>query len=446
MAVESDAVQPNRMRDARIELFETELDLINGLIDRVKEWDPDILTGWEVQNGSWGYVSERANREYSLTLSDMIGRVMSLSSRGAGNVKYDSEHTSTFHVSGRHVLNTWRIMRVEQSLTSYSMENVVFHILHRRIPRYSAETLSQWFKSNSPGQTSRVMDYFIERAAMVLDILDETQVVTKNARGSQFKVESFMFRIAKPESLMLLSPSREDVGRQNAAECIPLILEPKSAYYKSPLVVLDFQSLYPSVMIAYNYCYTTCLGRVGSFKGKNKFGVLEDLKLPDGLLSKLKDHIFIAPNGMMYVTPTVRKSLLAKMLTELLDTRVMVKQAMKTSRDDKALLRVLDARQLSLKFICNVTYGYTSASFSGRMPAVEIADSIVQSGRETLEKAITTINTNPKWGAKVVYGDTDSLFVSLEGKTKEQAFRLGNEMADAITAMNPKPVKLKFEK
>lgn len=49
-------------------------------------------------------------------------------------------------------------------------------------------------------------------------------------------------------------------------------------------------------------------------------------------------------------------------------------------------MRVLDARQLSLKYIANVTYGYTSASFSGRMPAVEIADAIVQSGRETLEK------------------------------------------------------------
>lgn len=64
----------------------------------------------------------------------------------------------------------------------------------------------------------------------------------------------------------------------------------------------------------------------------------------------------------------------------------------------------------------------------------------------TLCQAITTINTTAKWGAKVVYGDTDSLFISLEGKTKEQAFRLGNEMADAITAMNPRPVKLKFEK
>jgi hypothetical protein len=52
----------------------------------------------------------------------------------------------------------------------------------------------------------------------------------------------------------------------------------------------------------------------------------------------------------------------------------------------QVLRRVLDARQLGLKYIANVTYGYTSATFSGRMPAVEIADSIVQSGRETLEK------------------------------------------------------------
>ncbi|KAG8986863.1 DNA polymerase zeta, partial [Tulasnella sp. 427] len=253
----------NRTRDPRFELYETELDLINALIDRVKEWDPDVLTGWEIQNGSWD--TSRKELIESLSLSDQIGRLISLSSRGPGNVEYDSEHTWTFHVSGRHIRNTWRIMRVEQSLTSYSMENVVFHILHRRVPHYSAGTLSQWFKSKAAGQTARVLDYFIERAAMMLDVLDETQVVTKNAefarvfgieffsvlsRGSQFKVEYFMFRIAKPESLMLISPSREDVGQQNAAECIPLIMEPTSVYYKSPLVVLDFQSLYPSIMIA----------------------------------------------------------------------------------------------------------------------------------------------------------------------------------------------------
>jgi len=50
------------------------------------------------------------------------------------------------------------------------------------------------------------------------------------------------------------------------------------------------------------------------------------------------------------------------------------------------MFRVLNARQLALKYIANVTYGYTSATYSGRMPAVEIADSIVQTGREILEQ------------------------------------------------------------
>ena len=130
-------------------------------------------------------------------------------------------------------------------------------------------------------------------------------------------------------------------------------MEPLSAFYTSPLVVLDFQSLYPSIMIAYNYCYSTCLGRVTDFKGQYKFGVT-DLRQPAGLLDTLKDYINgtslirllatrhidlrslpVAPNGIMYVKQGVRKGLLGRMLTELLDTRVMVKQAMKGVKDDK---------------------------------------------------------------------------------------------------------------
>lgn len=110
------------------------------------------------------------------------------------------------------------------------------------------------------------------------------------------------------------------------------------------------------------------------------------------------------------------------------------------------LTQLLNARQLALKLMANVTYGYTSATYSGRMPCIEIADSIVQTGRETLEKAQELIHSRPEWAATVVYGDTDSLFVSLPGRSKEQAFKIGHDIADAVTALNPKPVKLKFEK
>ncbi|XP_056286117.1 DNA polymerase zeta catalytic subunit-like, partial [Pseudoliparis swirei] len=143
---------------------------------------------------------------------------------------------------------------------------------------------------------------------------------------------------------------------------------------------------------------------------------------------------------------SVRKGVLPSMLEEILNTRIMVKQSMKAFKQDKTLMRLLDARQLGLKLIANVTFGYTAANYSGRMPSVEVGDSIVHKARETLERAIKMVNDTKKWGARVVYGDTDSMFVLLKGATKEQAFRIGNEIAEAVTATNPKPVKLKFEK
>ncbi len=82
----------------------------------------------------------------------------------------------------------------------------------------------------------------------------------------------------------------EKVGLQNAPFATPLIAEPESKYYTHPILVLDFQSLYPSVMIAYNICFSTCLGRVEKFKGTDKFGFTE-LKVTDGLLELLKDYL-----------------------------------------------------------------------------------------------------------------------------------------------------------
>jgi DNA polymerase zeta len=96
----------------------------------------------------------------------------------------------------------------------------------------------------------------------------------------------------------------------------------------------------------------------------------------------------------------------------------------------------------------NVTYGYTSATYSGRMPCIEVGStySSLRNEAHPSSQAQELIHSRAEWAAQVVYGDTDSLFVALPGRSKEQAFKIGNEIADAVTATNPKPVKLKFEK
>ncbi|KAH0536373.1 hypothetical protein FGG08_006747 [Glutinoglossum americanum] len=446
----------------RVEEEPTELDLINRVVDVVRFYDPDILAGYEVYRGSWGYLMERAGHKYDYNLSDELSRTVShLSGRSKPQMtSWEISHGQANVVTGRHLLNIWRMVQSELHLLQYTLENVVFHLLHRRIPHYPHGDLTAWYQNGKGQDLAKCIDYYVSRVRLNLEILDRNELIPRTSeqarilgvdffsvisRGSQFKVESIMFRLAKPENFILPSPSRKQVGGQNALECLPLVMEPQSAFYTSPVLVLDFQSLYPSIMIAYNYCYSTFLGRVVSWKGQNKMGFTNyERKL--GLLGLFRDQINVAPNGIMYVKQEIRKSLLAKMLGEILETRVMVKSGMKTDKDDRTLQRLLNNRQLALKLLANVTYGYTSASFSGRMPCSEIADSIVQSGRETLEKAIAFIHSVERWGAEVVYGDTDSIFIHLKGRTKDEAFDIGEEIANAVTNINPRPVKLKFEK
>jgi DNA polymerase zeta len=272
-----------------VEEEETELDLINRLIDIVRICDPDILTGYEIRDGSWGYIIERARRKYEFNLCNEFSRMKSQSHGrfGKDNDRWGFNHTSTIIITGRHMVNIWRAMKYELNLLQYTLENIAFHFLHRRIPHYSHKDLTSWYRSSKSRDVAKVLDYYINRVQIDLEILEKNELVARTSeqarllgvdffavysRGSQYKVESLMFRIAKAESFVLVSPSKKQVGQQNALECLPLVMEPQSDFYNSPLVVLDFQSLYPSIMIAYNYCYSTFAGRVSSWRGQNKMG------------------------------------------------------------------------------------------------------------------------------------------------------------------------------
>ena len=76
----------------------------------------------------------------------------------------------------------------------------------------------------------------------------------------------------------------------------------------------------------------------------------------------------------------------------------------------------------------NLNPGYTSATFSGRCAMPVLADTIVECGRRTLTNAINLANSwgrdqSGKWyGCEVFYGDTDSVFIVLPGRSVEEAF------------------------
>ncbi|KAK7493090.1 hypothetical protein BaRGS_00015611 [Batillaria attramentaria] len=432
----------------------TEADLLQHLIQLVNRLDPDILLGFEVQQQSWGFLLKRA-AHLSVNLCAQISRIQG-SKQGnrfrAERDEWGADHTSEIHIEGRIMLNLWRVLRHEVTLNIYSYENCAFHILHHRVPTYSFRTLTFWYNHRTDLLRWRVIHHYTERVKGQLAMLDQLDIIGKTSEFSRvFGIEFYdvLSRGSQPLNFIPVSPSVQQRARQKAAECIPLTLEPESRFYVDPVVVLDFQSLYPSIMIAYNYCFSTCLGRLEhlsqAHEGPFEFGCTS-LNVPPATLKKLRKDVTISPNGCVFVTQRVRRGVLPMMVEEILKTRLMVKKSMKDYKDDKTLHRMLDARQLGLKLIANVTYGYTGASFSGRMPCIEVGDSIVRKARESLERAIRLVEETPHWRARVVYGDTDSLFILMPGRTKDQAFVLGQEIADTISNMFPKPMKLKFEK
>ncbi|CCE62779.1 hypothetical protein TPHA_0D01380 [Tetrapisispora phaffii CBS 4417] len=442
-------------------IYYSELEMFDAIIDLILFFDPDILSGFEVQKSSWGYMSERCTHVYKFDFLNEICRATKYTNNRK-NSKWGTSHTTSISVPGRHVLNIWRAMRSEVNLKQYTVEILAYEVLHKRLPRFSSQYLTELWNSRDITKIRTVVFYWINRVRVNVSLLkkqDYIERIIEQARligidfysvyyrGSQFNVESVLVRLCKSESFLLLSPSKDDVRNQKPLECVPLVMEPDSLFYKSPLVVLDFQSLYPSVMMAYNYCYSTMLGRVNemSYVG-NKIGVTS-INYDENILTLLKDDIIISPNGIAFVKPSVRKSTLTKMLNEILTTRFLVKKTMKDlPAENSKLNRLMNSRQLALKLLANVTYGYASASFSGRMPNSDLSDAIVQTGREILQNAIEFIEGSEKYGAKVVYADTDSLFVYLPGKTREDAFSIGRELATEISRRNPDPIVLNFEK
>eukprot|EP00435_Cladocopium_sp_Y103_P033487 s822_g8.t1 len=161
----------------------------------------------------------------------------------------------------------------------------------------------------------------------------------------------------------------------------PLVMEPSSGFYWDPVLVLDFKGMYPSLIVAHNLSFDTCLGhsrRTGPGPSC-EMGVRSEpwrLGAEAQALAELFDAgtledetvdpaVRLAASGALFVGPQVRKGLLPLMLAEVLQLRAETKRLAKTS--SAALAKRLDHKQFALKYFANVTYGYSSASFSGRM-------------------------------------------------------------------------------
>ncbi|KAN0009712.1 hypothetical protein ACTFIU_007011 [Dictyostelium citrinum] len=179
-----------------------------------------------------------------------------------------------------------------------------------------------------------------------------------------------------------------------------LVLEPKIDFYDRYVVLLDFNSLYPSIIQEYNVCFTT-INRVKRDDGKWEEAVPPPSSLEKGILPKV--------------------------LHGLVSKRREIKKRMEQEKN-KIIKAQYDIQQQAVKLIANSMYGCLGFSHS-RFYALPLAELVTRKGRENLQKGASIVN---KMCYDVIYGDTDSLMIYTGVGTFNEAETIGKEIQKKI--------------
>eukprot|EP00737_Agarophyton_chilense_P002055 gb/GEZJ01002327.1/.p1 GENE.gb/GEZJ01002327.1/~~gb/GEZJ01002327.1/.p1 ORF type:complete len:1512 (-),score=223.04 gb/GEZJ01002327.1/:5194-9117(-) len=204
-----------------------------------------------------------------------------------------------------------------------------------------------------------------------------------------------------------------------------LVLEPVRGLYDRYVLQLDFNSLYPSIIQEFNICFTTLhLDEVRDQDETNRIvnAMGSQGNEPHGASTALRS-ILPVPNR------SIPEGVLPRVLRRLVEQRKQVKKLLKEERQraGKETLRAqqLDIRQLAIKLTANSLYGCLGFE-GGRFYARPLAEMVTSQGRHTLQ---TTVDlARDTFNVKVIYGDTDSLFVYTGMDDIDEVRKLGTEL------------------
>ncbi|KAG8710371.1 DNA-directed DNA polymerase alpha catalytic subunit pol1 [Ceratobasidium sp. 423] len=180
-----------------------------------------------------------------------------------------------------------------------------------------------------------------------------------------------------------------------------LVFEPKRGLWDKYILVMDFNSLYPSIIQEYNIDFTT-VDKTDDDSGEVKIPAIPDSGIPQGVLPRL--------------------------IATLVNRRRQVKSLMKDRNATQSQLVQWDIKQKALKLTANSMYGCLGFEYS-RFYARPLAALTTFKGREILTH---TRELAEGLGLDVIYGDTDSIFVNSNVTDLPDALKIANELKKAV--------------
>lgn len=372
----------------------------------IGEKDPDILIGYNIDGYDLPVIEYRMER-YGLSLD--IGRDRSKARRINGQF---------WRAKGRIVSDVWwnvkKILHPKHETLNY----VANELLGEGKDDVDRLNIMEEYRK----RPKEVIDYCIKDADLTLQIMERMRVVDRNMfmatvtklpledttnGGTSNYVDSLLIRLAAQRDIAVPMTGGMNLKNQSIEGGH---VESIGAGIYDMVIVLDFKSMYPSIIMKYNICFST----------------LSD------------DGTIVSPSGVKFLDPSVKKGVIPELLQTLMSRRDEVKKQMKNATGQER--EYLDGVQNALKILMNTFYGVLASAFY-RFTNPDLGSSVTALARETIMGLIKQLKSK---NLKVIYGDTDSVFIA-SGKTDLQdTIAMGKDLSKSISS--ELDILIEFEK
>lgn len=548
---------------------DTEADMLNAFASLIKRLNPDVLTGFNIHIYDNLYLDRRFRKMVNVNglwpremgrskIDDVSLYLVKMRSAGRGIVE-----NFMFTTEGRISVDVMTLVKNDYKLTKYSLDTVSRHFLGEDVGKHDVTARDMFVAYDAAVSTfeqveagvidvvspqrlsaisnmTKVAAYAIQDSVLVMQLFERLNiwlgltelssvagVTIKDSfcRGQQIRVGSLLYDIASRQDVVIDKRRLPAAPKPKGPDGLPVIDksadddsiikftggyvgEPEIGMHENALCV-DFSSLYPSVMQAYNISPDTiCVatsplegvafsGKTGAYDAKYKNVIAADTnrqsdsrydtsKVPsdslhvielcengdgegdeeasdDGEVDADDDDADEDANGggdgkadtkerrytFHFVKSSVKVGLLPTLARTLVEKRNEVRKRIGELKKIGAKLEVevLNQRQLAYKVVANSVYGFIAAQRGGMLSLVEGAMSITAKGRESIKRVNEYITTNYE-GSRIVAGDTDSAFFVMPKQITHpsQCHEWGNRLAEELSRLFPPPMKLEFEK
>ncbi|XP_020508693.2 DNA polymerase alpha catalytic subunit [Labrus bergylta] len=427
-----------RKKNGKVEIASTERTLLGFFLAKMHKIDPDVLVGHDIFGFDLEVILQRINFCKVPHWSKM-GRLRRATMPKLGGRGSFAEKSAT---CGRLVCDVEISAKELIRCKSYHLTELTAQVLKTERVALPQENIKNLY-SDSP-HLLYLLEMTWTDAKLILQIMCELNVLPlalqiTNIAGNVMSRTLMGGRSERNEFLLLhafhdknfIVPDKPsfkkaqleavdgeddaDTGkgkrRKKAAYAGGLVLDPKVGFYDKFVLLLDFNSLYPSIIQEFNICFTTVQREAYNAQKKNQEDESEEIpEIPDSDLEM---------------------GILPKEIRKLVERRKQVKQLMKQQDINPDLYLQYDIRQKALKLTANSMYGCLGFSYS-RFYAKPLAALVTHKGREIL---MHTKDLVQKMNLEVIYGDTDSIMINTNSRSLEEVFKLGNKVKAEVNKL-----------